>query len=86
MTTTYTYFLHGAPRGELRTVPGQPDKPAPVLSIERRTQAGMVDLYLLTSRSDTFGTANYKWHSGGTPEEVMATFAELAHAWEAQQR
>lgn len=80
----WTYFLHGGPEGEPRVIPEQPDTPGHLLSIERRTQTGTCDLYVLTSRSDVFMTCAYRWHCGGTPEEVMEAAAELAR--EATQR
>lgn len=76
--TAWTYYLHGGPEGEPRTLPGQPGTPGHVLSVERRTQPGTCDLYVLTNRSDTFMTCRYEWHCGGSPEEVMTAFAELA--------
>jgi hypothetical protein len=82
--TTYSYFLHGGPQGEPRTLPGQEGDVPHVLTIERRTEPGTVDLYVRTNHSETFRTARFEWHSGGTPEDVMQTFANLAR--EAQQR
>jgi hypothetical protein len=71
-----TYFLHGGPKGEPKVLPGMSDDIAHVLQIERQAEAGVVDLYVLSNHSATFGTAAYRWDSSGTPEEVMATVAE----------
>lgn len=76
--SAYTYYLHGGPAGEPKVIPGQEDEPPHVLTIERTTKPGTVDLYIRTGMSATFLTAKFHWHSGGTPEDVMATFAELA--------
>ena len=63
--------------------PGQGGDVPHVLTVERQTKPGTVDLYIRTNHSDAFRTAAFQWHSGGTPEVVMQTFAELAR--EAQQ-
>lgn len=79
---TYTYYLHDAPPGELKVLPNMEGEVPSHLTIERRTEPGTVDLYIRTGKSDTFRTARFHWHSGGTPEDVMKTFAELAKGGE----
>jgi hypothetical protein len=76
----YTYYLHGGPRGELNVLRGQVDEPPHVLTIERKSETGVCDLYVLTNRSEAFGTCKYSWHMSGDPEGVMKEFAELAKA------
>lgn len=76
----YTYYLHGGPQGEPKVIRDQPDEPAQVLTIERQTETGVCDLYILTNRSAAFGTCAYQWHMSGDPEGVMKEFAELAKA------
>lgn len=77
---SFTYFLHGGPAGEPKTLREQQDDIAHVLTIERQTEPGTCDLYVLKSRSETFRTARYEWHTGGTPEAVMQEMAELGKA------
>ena len=76
----YTYYLHDGPKGEPKVLPGQGDETPHMLTTERRTEPGTVDLYIRTGSSATFHTAQFHWHSSGTPEEVMAAVAELAKA------
>lgn len=73
-----TYFLHGGPAGEPRTLRDQPDEPVHLLTIERVTEPGTVDGYVLETYSDTFNTASYQWFTGGTPEHVMTEAVALA--------
>lgn len=77
---TYTYFLHDGPEGEPKVIHGMTGEVPHMLTNERTTEPGTVDLYIRTGMSATFQTARFHWHSGGTPEEVMQTFADLVQA------
>lgn len=77
---TWTYLFEapsGVPTPDVPDSPGNTDNtPGHVIMAERRQEAGIVDLFLLEGRNDTFRTATYGWAATGTPEAVMEALAE----------